>query len=343
MAELDERLAGVEVEHEVGELVGGDVDADVHLQAALRSARRRQRGLAAAARHDRVRQRIAARRWPRARGASACSGRPAAASGRGRRARRWSATAGRRAAPERARPRTSRLRCRRRWRSCGRAPSAPSRRRGAFGEHSERTVGLSDRGRPRRSRGRGPGNNLQYCARMQAILAVTVPVLRAGAARLARRARGTAAGERDPGAERLRAVLRPAVHAVPLRRRACRSRGWPTRRCSRVYLVCGAADRRPDDRRHAARAPAAHGVDLRDAAFGALVAAFPNAGFMGVPLLVALLGDAAAGPVIGAILVDLVVTSTLCLAHRAGAARTLAPATTSARAARPRRSRCAAR
>jgi len=56
------------------------------------------------------------------------------------------------------------------------------------------------------------------------------------------------------------------------------------------------------------------GVDLRDAAFGALVAAFPNAGFMGVPLLVALLGDAAAGPVIGAIVVDLVVTSTVCLA-----------------------------
>jgi malonate transporter len=73
------------------------------------------------------------------------------------------------------------------------------------------------------------------------------------------------------------------------------------------------------------RGAQASGVDLRDAAFGALVAAFPNAGFMGVPLLVALLGDAAAGPVIGAILVDLVVTSTLCLAlaqshsHRAGA------------------------
>ena len=56
------------------------------------------------------------------------------------------------------------------------------------------------------------------------------------------------------------------------------------------------------------------GVDLRDAAFGALVAAFPNAGFMGVPLLVAMFGDAAAGPVIGAIVLDLVVTSTLCLA-----------------------------
>ena len=56
------------------------------------------------------------------------------------------------------------------------------------------------------------------------------------------------------------------------------------------------------------------GVGLKDAAFGALVAAFPNAGFMGVPLLVALYGDAAAGPVIGAIVIDLVVTSTLCLA-----------------------------
>ena len=60
--------------------------------------------------------------------------------------------------------------------------------------------------------------------------------------------------------------------------------------------------------------PGRSGVDLRDAGLGALVAAFPNAGFMGVPLLVALLGEAAAGPVIGAIVVDLVVTSTICLA-----------------------------
>ena len=66
------------------------------------------------------------------------------------------------------------------------------------------------------------------------------------------------------------------------------------------------------------RTGSAHGVDLRDAAFGALVAAFPNAGFMGVPLLVALLGDRAAGPVIGAILLDLIVTSTLCLAIAQG-------------------------
>ena len=90
------------------------------------------------------------------------------------------------------------------------------------------------------------------------------------------------------------------------------------------------------------RAGRADGVDLRDAAFGALVAAFPNAGFMGVPLLVALLGDAAAGPVIGAILVDLVVTSTLCLAL----AQVEQPPRRRRRAlARPRRrcSRCAAR
>jgi len=56
------------------------------------------------------------------------------------------------------------------------------------------------------------------------------------------------------------------------------------------------------------------GVSRKDAAFGALVAAFPNTGFMGVPLLVALLGERAAGPVISTILVDLVITSTLCLA-----------------------------
>jgi predicted permease len=53
---------------------------------------------------------------------------------------------------------------------------------------------------------------------------------------------------------------------------------------------------------------------LRDAAFGALVAAFPNTGFMGVPLLVALLGQAAAGPTITTILADLFVTSSLCIA-----------------------------
>ena len=57
-----------------------------------------------------------------------------------------------------------------------------------------------------------------------------------------------------------------------------------------------------------------HGVGWNDAAFGALVAAFPNTGFMGVPLLVALLGAQAAGPAIVAISLDMVVTSSLCIA-----------------------------
>ncbi len=55
-------------------------------------------------------------------------------------------------------------------------------------------------------------------------------------------------------------------------------------------------------------------VRWNDASFGALVAAFPNTGFMGVPLLVALLGAAAAGPAILTILLDLVITTSLCIA-----------------------------
>ena len=55
-------------------------------------------------------------------------------------------------------------------------------------------------------------------------------------------------------------------------------------------------------------------IGWNDAAFGALVATFPNTGFMGVPLLVALLGASAAGPAIVTIVVDLVITSSLCVA-----------------------------
>ena len=40
-------------------------------------------------------------------------------------------------------------------------------------------------------------------------------------------------------------------------------------------------------------------IGWNDAAFGALVSAFPNTGYMGVPLLVALLGAAAAGAAAG--------------------------------------------
>lgn len=55
-------------------------------------------------------------------------------------------------------------------------------------------------------------------------------------------------------------------------------------------------------------------VRWNDAAFGALVGAFPNTGFMGVPLLVELLGPAAAGPMIVTLLVDMLVISSLCIA-----------------------------
>ncbi len=55
-------------------------------------------------------------------------------------------------------------------------------------------------------------------------------------------------------------------------------------------------------------------IGWNDASFGALVAAFPNTGFMGVPLLVALLGAQAAGPVILTMLVDMVITTSLCIA-----------------------------
>ena len=55
-------------------------------------------------------------------------------------------------------------------------------------------------------------------------------------------------------------------------------------------------------------------IRWNDASLGALVAAFPNSGFMGVPLLVALVGQRAAGPAILTMLVDMVITSSLCVA-----------------------------
>lgn len=77
-------------------------------------------------------------------------------------------------------------------------------------------------------------------------------------------------------------------------------------------------------------------VRLKDASFGALVGAFPNTGFMGLPLLAALLGPAATAPVMTTLLVDLFVTSSLCIAlaeadtaaadHGAGARAALARA-----------------
>ncbi len=50
-----------------------------------------------------------------------------------------------------------------------------------------------------------------------------------------------------------------------------------------------------------------------DASFGALVVAFPNAGFLGVPRLVALFGPRASAPVIVAITIDQIVTTSLCI------------------------------
>jgi len=56
------------------------------------------------------------------------------------------------------------------------------------------------------------------------------------------------------------------------------------------------------------------GIGWNDAAFGALVAAFPNSGFMGVPLLVALMGSQAAGPTILTMAIDMLVVTSLCIA-----------------------------
>ena len=55
-------------------------------------------------------------------------------------------------------------------------------------------------------------------------------------------------------------------------------------------------------------------IGWNDAAFGALVGAFPNTGFMGVPLLVAILGAQAATPTIITLAFDMIVTSSLCIA-----------------------------
>jgi len=51
-----------------------------------------------------------------------------------------------------------------------------------------------------------------------------------------------------------------------------------------------------------------------DAAFGAMVASFSNTGFMGVPLITALLGAQVAGPIILTIVFDVFVTSSVCIA-----------------------------
>lgn len=56
----------------------------------------------------------------------------------------------------------------------------------------------------------------------------------------------------------------------------------------------------------------------RDTGLVALAAAFPNTGFLGLPLLTGLLGAQAAGPVAATIIIDVLLLSSLCLAwaHR---------------------------
>ena len=76
-----------------------------------------------------------------------------------------------------------------------------------------------------------------------------------------------------------------------------------------LYLACGSALVAV-----AVALARTRGLGWTDAAFGALVVAFPNTGYLGVPLLIALLGTNAAGPAIVTILVDLLYTSSLCIA-----------------------------
>ncbi len=56
----------------------------------------------------------------------------------------------------------------------------------------------------------------------------------------------------------------------------------------------------------------------RDTGLVALAAAFPNTGFLGLPLLTGLLGAQAAGPVAATLIIDVLLLSSLCLAwaHR---------------------------
>jgi malonate transporter len=56
------------------------------------------------------------------------------------------------------------------------------------------------------------------------------------------------------------------------------------------------------------------GLRRRDSGLAALVTAFPNTGFLGLPLLTGLLGARAAGPVAATLIVDVLVLSSVCLA-----------------------------
>lgn len=51
-----------------------------------------------------------------------------------------------------------------------------------------------------------------------------------------------------------------------------------------------------------------------DASFGGLIAVLPNSGFMGLPLIAALRGDQASGPIVTTLLVDIVIMQSIALA-----------------------------
>jgi predicted permease len=72
-----------------------------------------------------------------------------------------------------------------------------------------------------------------------------------------------------------------------------------------------------------------------NAAFAALTTTFPNSGFMGLPLLMSLLGPMAAGPIAGTLLVDVFITSSLCLALAHAAEHTGHPLQAARDALRP--------
>lgn len=82
------------------------------------------------------------------------------------------------------------------------------------------------------------------------------------------------------------------------------------------------------------RAPA-NPADPLNAAFAALTVAFPNSGFMGLPLLMSLLGATAAGPIACTLLVDVFITSSICLALAHAAEHTGHPLQAARDALRP--------
>ena len=66
-------------------------------------------------------------------------------------------------------------------------------------------------------------------------------------------------------------------------------------------------------------------IGLKDAAFGAFVSVYPNAGFMGIPLLLALFGETGVRVILVTLLVDCFVISSTCLSIVRADGRTSAP------------------